>query len=212
MDALMLVIAAVTLAILIWQEWRRHQERPFPRIDVKTIGWLTDKNDERWELVEVSNSGNAPVVIDSTFYIGLRVLSSGQPDGSIAFGLPRILAPGAHVRLGMQGEDGKPHEDGYLRLMWHLPEQTTLYLQWIPVVQDSALGELEQQQAERANERMKARRRPKFWTRRYWRETLPFKPVPVGPVQGGVRMMRVTPKRTKKHPDLISIAVSDGKN
>lgn len=208
MDLLMFAIAGATLGILLWQEWRRHRERPRPQIDVETLGWMTDRDDNRWEFVQVTNSGNEAAVIDNVMYMGLKVLSNGEPDGTLSFNLPRVLKPGVHIKLAIQGED-RAFDQGWLRLMWHIHGSATLYLQWAPVDQNSDLAELKNRQWERMYNRGLALKRPKFWTRTFWRETLPWKPAPVSPNENGYPLLRVTPRRRKRHKDLIAIAVGD---
>lgn len=206
----MLLVAALTLGILIWQEIRRYRERPTPRLDVATIG-SAEIEEQRWQLVQVTNPSAFPAVVSMTQWFGLTVRNSGKADetGRIEFAVPPVLAAGGHVTLAVRGDNGDPADltDAWVRFLFHAQGEPVLSCEWMNVQRDTPLAALNNDQWDELRRQRDAKRRPKFWTRKYWTDTIRFRPAPIAPVEGGRPIVRFTKRRRDRHPDLIAVSV-----
>ncbi|MDF1703846.1 MAG: hypothetical protein P1U38_03660 [Aeromicrobium sp.] len=193
MDITMLVLAAATLAILVWQEVRRHRETPRPRLTAEVIG-TTVISDEQWSLVDVSNVGDAPasLTLQSVFGVELRrSYSTGDPHEGR---LPNTIAPGASHRLAVRGD----FDAAWIHFSYVVPGQRRAFVSWRPI---SVLGEetlarrtWQSQWDEQISRRSRFRRR---------------KIVPVGPFVGGVASLRL-PAASKITPEKMNVALGIG--
>lgn len=213
MDVTMLLIAIVSLVvaagsfwILIAQERRHRRERPFPRFELETIG-NCEIDGERWELLEIVNSGTGAATGVALTPAGFSILSSLRPDAASTMGLsigrpPTTFAPGAQCLLAIQADDvgaaaalllysggpGTPRHHQQLRIAW------------APISSSGAAHDVLTEQYDRVEERWAQRRRPS----RIWADYRPRELLarcrgkttvlirPVGPVEDGVSFQLMT--------------------
>lgn len=188
LTALATLFAGLTLAIVVWQEYRRWRERPQARIAVEKVGHLTrGPNDERWELIEVVNSGDAPITNLRAAWTGVKLLADGRPGEHIAYKLPLTMAVGQVVQLGVRGDDlGR----AYVQIVGKRLGSKWTMVQWFPVLIDGDADDVWTEQLKRSSEASALRRRPHRWRpsrRPVFRDTAR----PVGPYVDGVPSARI---------------------
>lgn len=176
--------AGLTLLIVVWQEYRRWRERPQGRITVDKVGHFTrSPGDERWELIEVVNCGDARLTNLRAAWIGMTLLDNGAPDSQLAYKLPPTMDVGQIVTLGAQSDD---LDRAYVKVVGKRAGSRLTVVQWFPIVMDGDADNVWTRQIRESQEGRALRRRPHRW-RPSRRPSIRQRPGPVGPYVGGVR-------------------------